>query len=162
MSTLCLYADGMAESGILSSHDWRFWDTWMRAQRLLNREFDRSLQLELGLSKAEFSVLVSLESAPEGRSRVSELAASLDWDKGRVAHQLSRMESRGLLARTETGAAGRRTGIELTHAGRDMARRAIRLHSRNISRLVLTHLTEEERTAIAEWSSRVAHDLGAT
>lgn len=132
----------------------------MRAQRLLNRQFDRSLQQALGLSKAEFSVLVTLEAAPSARLRVSELAAALDWDKGRVAHQLSRMEARGLLARQETGSAGRRTGVELTAEGVDAARRAIRLHSDNVRRLALDRLTPEERTVIEGWSTRVTQSFG--
>jgi len=151
----------MAELGSLGPEDWAFWDTWMRAQRLLTREFDRSLQRTLGLSKAEFSVLVTLEAAPDGRMRVGELATVLDWDKGRVAHQLTRMESRGLLAPHETSASGRRVGVELTAAGRGMARRAIRHHSDNIRRLALTQLSREERTAIGEWSARLIDDLTA-
>lgn len=151
----------MAELGSLTVQDWSFWNSWMRAQRLLNRQFDRSLQQTLGLSKAEFSILVTLDDSPEGQARVSELATALDWDKGRVAHQLSRMETRGLLTRHETGATGRRTSVGLTPEGRDAARRAIRLHSDNIRRLALEPLTPEERTAVENWSSRIVQDLGA-
>ena len=127
----------------------------MRAQRLLTREFDRSLQQALGLSKAEFSVLVTLDAAPEGRMRVGELAAALDWDKGRVAHQLTRMEARELLSREESGASGRRTGVGLTDAGHNAARRAVRLHSENVQRLAIDRLTSSERTAIGNWSKRL-------
>jgi DNA-binding MarR family transcriptional regulator len=150
----------MAELGSLTAEEWAFWDAWVRAQRLLNREFDRELRRELALSKAEFGVLVTLEAAPERRMRVGELAGVLDWEKGRVAHQLTRMESRGLLTRNEEGAAGRRTSVELTAPGRDAARRAIRLHSDNIRRLVLDRLTPAERTAMSSLSSRLIGDLG--
>ncbi|GAB3914204.1 MarR family transcriptional regulator [Microlunatus endophyticus] len=151
----------MAELGVLTEQDWEFWDAWVRSQRLLNREFDRALQQELALSKADFSVLVTLEAAPEGRKRVGEVAEALDWDKGRVAHQLTRMESRCLLAREEDGAPGRRTGVRLTATGWEAARRAVRLHSENVRRLVLDRLAPEERAAIAAMSCRVIRDLDA-
>ncbi|MEV7042419.1 MarR family winged helix-turn-helix transcriptional regulator [Amycolatopsis sp. NPDC051061] len=138
----------MAEMG---SADWAFWDTWMRAQRLLVRELDRGLQRDCGISKAEFGVLMTLS----GPMRVGELADALDWEKSRVAHLLTRMENRGLVARTEDGASGRRTGVELTDEGRRTAERATRAHGANIRRLVLDRLPPEQAAAIGAWSEQV-------
>src|SRR5262245_19158510 len=101
----------------LSPEEWAYWDTWMRAQRLLTRQLERHLQEDCGISKAEFSVLVTLSQAPGAEMRVGELAESLDWEKSRVSHLLTRMETRGFVARTQSGASGRRTGIGLTTAG---------------------------------------------
>jgi DNA-binding MarR family transcriptional regulator len=141
----------------MSSEDWAFWDTWMRAQRLLVRELDRGLQRDCGISKAEFSVLVRLKQP----MRVGELANALDWEKSRVAHLLTRMEHRGLVARTEDGATGRRTGIELTEEGRRTAERATRAHGGNIRRHVLDELTPEQAAAIRDWSEQVTGRLDA-
>jgi DNA-binding MarR family transcriptional regulator len=141
----------------MSSEDWAFWDTWMRAQRLLVRELDRGLQRDCGISKAEFSVLVRLKQP----MRVGELATALDWEKSRVAHLLTRMENRGLVARTEDGATGRRTGIELTEEGRRTAERATRAHGGNIRRHVLDELTPEQAAAIRDWSEQVVGRLDA-
>ena len=69
----------MAETRPLEPEEWGFWDTWMRAQRLLTRELDRGLQRDCGISKAEFSVLVTLWQAPGRQMRVGELSESLDW-----------------------------------------------------------------------------------
>ena len=52
---------------------------WMRAQRLLAQEVDRCLQRDFGISKAEFSVLVTLRQAPGREMRVGDLAESLSW-----------------------------------------------------------------------------------
>jgi DNA-binding MarR family transcriptional regulator len=141
----------------LTSAEWEFWGTWMQAHQLLMREVDRALQRDCGISKAEFSVLVTLRDGP---MRVTDLAASLDWEKARVAHQLTRMERRGLLERNESGAAGRRTGIALTAAGRDVADRAVLGHGATIRRLALDHLPPPHRTAIGEWSRAVVEELG--
>lgn len=45
---------------MLDPAEWEFWDTWMRAYRLLVRELDRGLQRDCGISKAELSVLMTL------------------------------------------------------------------------------------------------------
>src|ERR1700761_38167 len=102
----------------LAPEQWALWNSWMQAQRLLTRELDRVLQRDYGISKAEFSVLVTLHQAPGGRLRVGELAESLDWEKSRVAHLLTRMENRELVERTENESSGRRSGIGLTAQGR--------------------------------------------
>jgi DNA-binding MarR family transcriptional regulator len=143
----------------LEPAEWEFWDTWMRAQRLLVRELDQGLQRDCGISKAEFSVLVVLRRTPDERVRVGELADALDWEKSRVSHLLTRMENRGLVARTEDGAGGRRTGVGLTEQGRRVAESATRAHGRNIRRHVLDRLGPEQAATIRAWSEQVVGSL---
>ena len=135
----------------MSPGDWAFWDTWMRAQRLVLRELDQGLQRDCGISKAEFSVLVTLRRP----MRVGELADALGWEKSRVSHLLTRMENRGLVARIEDGVTGRRTGIELTDEGRRTAERARLAHGANIRRLVLDRLTPDQAAGIRSWSEHL-------
>ncbi|WP_290056480.1 MarR family winged helix-turn-helix transcriptional regulator [Amycolatopsis solani] len=151
----------MADAASLSTEEWAFWDAWMRAQRLLAGEVDRVLQRDFGISKAEFSILVTLRAVPGGRLRVTELAGSLGWEKSRVAHQLTRMERRGLLERSEAGAAGRRTGIALKPSGEEVVERAIRGHARTIRRLALDRLSAEQIAAIGAWSNDLIDHLAA-
>src|SRR4051812_33421309 len=113
----------MVKPRTLEPEEWALWNTWMQAQRLLARELDRCLQRDFGISKAEFSVLVTLHQAPGGQLRVGELAESLGWEKSRVSHQLTRMENRELVARTENESGGRRIGIGLTAKGHSVADR---------------------------------------
>ncbi|HZE37975.1 MAG TPA: MarR family winged helix-turn-helix transcriptional regulator [Stackebrandtia sp.] len=149
----------MTETASLSPEEWMFWDEWMQAQRLLTKEVDRTLQRDFGISKAEFSILVMLRAATGGQMRVTDLAGSLDWEKGRVAHQLTRMERRGLLERTEAGAAGRRTGIMLTPSGADVVERAIHGHAANIRRFAFDRLSPEQTAAISAWSKGLISQL---
>ncbi|HVV21173.1 MAG TPA: MarR family winged helix-turn-helix transcriptional regulator [Pseudonocardiaceae bacterium] len=144
----------MAETRSLEPDEWEFWDTWMRAQRLLARELERGLQRDCDISKAEFSVLVTLWRDSGREMRVSELSESLDWDKGRVSHQLTRMENRGFVTRTRYGSDGRRAGIALTAEGRRAAQHAILVHAGNIRRHVLDPLTPEQASVIRAWSER--------
>lgn len=127
----------------------------MRAQRLLARELERGLQRDCGISKAEFSVLVTLWQAAGREMRVGELSESLDWDKSRVSHQLTRMEKRGFVERSEYGVDGRRAGIGLTAEGRRAAQSAILVHGANVRRHALNSLTAEQASAIRAWSERL-------
>ncbi|MFC5910595.1 MarR family winged helix-turn-helix transcriptional regulator [Streptacidiphilus monticola] len=149
----------MTEARPMDAEDWEFWDTWMRAQRLLARELERGLQRDCDISKAEFSVLVTLWQAVGRELRVGELSESLGWDKSRVSHQLTRMEKRGLVKRTQYGADGRRAGIGLTSEGRRAAQSAILVHGGNIRRHFLDSLTPEQASAIRAWSEQTADRL---
>src|SRR3954462_11674800 len=147
------YDPAMARGGSLEPAEWELWHSWTRAQNLLVRELDRGLQRDCGISKTEYSVLMTLHRA-DGRSlRVGELAEALAWEKSRVAHQLTRMENRGLVERT--GAGGRRTGIGLTAEGRRVVEDAVRVHSGNIRRLFLDPLTAEQTAAVRTWSGHL-------
>lgn len=143
----------------LNPSEWELWHTWMQAQRLLVLELDRCLQRDYGISKAEFSVLVTLHQTPEGRMRVGELASSLGWDKSRVSHQLSRMEARSLVTPTTNDSSTRRIGIELTETGRAAASKAIEGHGANIRRLFFDTLTPDQAAVIQEWSRETAGRL---
>jgi DNA-binding MarR family transcriptional regulator len=145
----------MTETRSLEPEEWEFWDTWMRAQRLLARELERGLQRDCGISKAEFSVLVTLWQTPGREMRVGELSEALDWDKSRVSHQLTRMEKRGFVERSQYGADGRRAGIGLTAEGRRAAQSAIFVHGANVRRHALNSLTAEQASVIRSWSERV-------
>jgi DNA-binding MarR family transcriptional regulator len=142
----------MAEPRPLEPEQWDLWHTWMQAHRLLTRQLDRDLQRAYGISKAEFSVLVTLHRTPGGQMRVGELAESLDWEKSRVAHQLTRMENRELVIRTGHESNGRRTGIGLTADGRNAVEKALEGHGDNIRRYFFEALTPEQAAAIHEWS----------
>jgi DNA-binding MarR family transcriptional regulator len=149
----------MAPPRTLEPEQWQLWHTWMQAHRLLSRELDRDLQREYGISKAEFSVLVTLHQSPGGELRVGELAEALDWDKSRVAHQLTRMENRGLINRTDSESNGRRVGVSLTPEGRSAAENAILGHGENIRRYFFEALTPDQAAAIHEWSRQTVERI---
>jgi DNA-binding MarR family transcriptional regulator len=137
----------------LSPEEQEFWHRWMSAQRQLTVEIDRRLQRRFGVSKAEFSVLVTLLGAAAGEMRVVELAGSLDWDKSRVAHQLTRMEARGFVDRVESGAQGRRTGVRLTREGRRLAEQTLTEHAAAVREIFFDAVTAAQLEAIGSWST---------
>lgn len=151
----------MAEPRTLAAEQWELWRMWMQAHRLLQRELDRDLQRDHGISKAEFSVLVTLYETCGGEMRVGELAESLGWEKSRVAHQLTRMENRELVDRTDHESNGRRAGIRLTSKGRSAAQSAIVGHGTNIRRHFFEALTSDQAEAIHAWSRQTIDRIEA-
>ena len=107
-------------------------------------------------------MLVTLHQAPGGQLRVGELAESLDWEKSRVAHQLTRMEHRELVSRTDNESNGRRAGISLTAKGRSAVDDAILGHADNIRRYFFEALTPDQAAAIHEWSRRTVDRIEST
>src|SRR6185369_9061732 len=81
-------------------------------------EQDWQLQRDAGISQADFSVLIRLSESNGQRLRTGELAELLAWEKSRVSHQVTRMEARDLLERTECDTDGRGTWVGLTDEGR--------------------------------------------
>nr|BFE58969.1 hypothetical protein GCM10020063_034950 [Dactylosporangium thailandense] len=91
--------------------------------------------------------------------RVGALAETLDWEKSRVAHMLTRMEGRGLVDREQDGAPGRRTGVGLTAEGRRVARAAVDGHAGNIRRQFFDALTPEQAAVLGAWSEQTVARL---
>lgn len=141
-------------SRALSSNDWDLWHSWQEAQRTVTAEIDRSLQAEVGISKAEFSILRTLATEPDATLRVGDLGAALRWEKSRVSHLLSRMESRDLVDRIEGGAPGRRTAVTLSLHGRSVIQAALRVHEESVRHLFIDRLSPEQAAAIRTWSTQ--------
>ncbi|WP_181427444.1 MarR family winged helix-turn-helix transcriptional regulator [Curtobacterium sp. MCPF17_011] len=142
----------MAEPLPLQPEEWGFWHGFLRAYDDLCRELERELQRDFGISKAEFSVLTAVDEARGGQLRIGQLAEVLGWDKGRVAHQVSRMEGKGLMAAIQTGPSGRRTGVTLTAAGVSKLHDSRQGHGTNVRRLFLDALTPAQSEVLREWS----------
>src|SRR4051794_35130691 len=114
--------DGVATERL--THDelvvWRsLIDTTAELRRLLGAQLQ-----ELGVSSAEYAVLLALTEAPRGGLRSSELADAMDWERSRLSHQLGRMERRGLLRREDCPGDNRGAIVVITDDGTSALRRA--------------------------------------
>lgn len=141
----------------LTPAEWDLWHSWMEAQHIVVTDVDRSLQAEAGISKAEFSILRTLGSAPDAPLRVGDLGAALRWEKSRVSHLLTRMENRDLVERIEDGAPGRRTAVTPSANGLKVLEAALSVHERSVARLFFDRVTSEQLVAIRAWSEQTTH-----
>lgn len=145
----------MATGSEISEQEWGLWRGFVTMHRHLSRELDRQLQRDAGISQADFIVLGRLSEASDRRLRTGELAELLAWEKSRVSHQVTRMEARGLVERTECDTDGRGTWVGVTAEGRRTLIASTRDHAAKIKELFFDELTDQERTALHDLTRRV-------
>lgn len=139
----------------LSADAQHLWRRWLRLNALLPAVLQRELQADAGLSLPDFEVLVQLTDTPEERVRVTDLARELNWERSRVSHHVTRMESRGLVKRSECREDGRGAWVVLTGKGRAAIERAAPGHAATVRRLIFDDLAPTEMTVLDGLIDRV-------
>jgi DNA-binding MarR family transcriptional regulator len=127
----------------MTSAELRVWRSLIDTTADLRRILGAQLQ-ESDLSPADYAVLLALSEAAGHSLRSSQLAASMDWERSRVSHQLGRMERRGLVRRDSCATDSRGAVASLTPEGADVFRRASSPHLRAIKRNFADALTLEQ------------------
>jgi DNA-binding MarR family transcriptional regulator len=139
----------------VAPEDWAVWRLYFASGRRLVAELDRRLQADVGISHPEYTVLLSLNEAPERQLRTGELAHLLAWEKSRVSHQVARMEARRLVERTACETDGRGTWVTITAEGRRLLLRAMRDHADAIRELFFDRLSDDELASLRAASIRM-------
>jgi DNA-binding MarR family transcriptional regulator len=137
------------------------WRGFLDMQARLFAQLNRDLQDQSGISSADFAVLVELSEHPAGRMRVLELARALRWEKSRLSHQLTRMQQRGLIERSNCTDDRRGAWIVLTARGRDTVEEAAPAHVEAVRRYLFDVLTAEQVDTLAAVSRAVVDRLAA-
>ena len=121
----------------------------------LDRTLERQLQSSGDISAADYQVLIALFELPDKQIRARELSAQIGWEKSRLSHQVTRMEKRGLLERTECDTDARGTWIGLTPAGSRAILSAMRGHQTAIRQYFFDVLSTDEQETLKQASLRV-------
>lgn len=124
------------------------WRAFLAMRSQLDVLLGRELQEQSGLSNADFSVLVQLSEHPEAQMRVLELARALQWEKSRLSHQLTRMQQRGLVERSNCAEDRRGAWIRLTAQGRSAVEAAAPRHVESVRRYLFDVLSAEQVDAL--------------
>ncbi|MFE2048332.1 MarR family winged helix-turn-helix transcriptional regulator [Streptomyces sp. NPDC059459] len=131
------------------------WDSFIRMQEKLIGRLSRRVQIDSGLSAADYVVLVSLTERGTGRMRFLDLAKLVEWEKSRMSHQVTRMAKRGLVAREECPDDGRGAFIVATPAGYEAIEEAAPQHVEHVRRLFIDALTPNQLNTLGRLSQRV-------
>jgi DNA-binding MarR family transcriptional regulator len=145
----------MTEVSRISANEWDVWRTFTTMRRQLDLALEQQLQRDAGISRPDFEVLITIFEAPERQLRVRELVDRLGWEKSRVSHQVTRMERRGLVERSECDTDGRGSWVGLTHNGRRAVLGSMRDHASTIRRYFFDVLTPDELETVSATSHRV-------
>jgi MarR family transcriptional regulator, organic hydroperoxide resistance regulator len=99
----------------------------------------RPLLDPLGLTHPQYLVMLALwdhyKSESDRPLSVKEIAAALQLDSATLSPMLKRLEAVGLITRTRSAADERATDVELTKAGIQLRRRALKIPPAVIDRL---------------------------
>jgi DNA-binding MarR family transcriptional regulator len=98
------------ESHLATGDEWEaaaLWTLWKRVHEVVRGSVIADVTAVAQVSDSELGVLVHLDIAG-GVLRQNALAAATGWDRTRLSHLLTRMESRGYLARRKVAG-----GVEL-------------------------------------------------
>ncbi|GAA3730834.1 MarR family transcriptional regulator [Leifsonia bigeumensis] len=145
----------MSEVSEVTREEWAVWRKFYAMRRQLDRALEDQLQRDAGISGPDYEILLALFESPQRRLRSRDLTARIGWEKSRISHQVTRMEARGLVERSECEDDLRGTWIELTTQGRRAVLGAMREHTTAIRGLFFDVLTPEELSSLQAVSERV-------
>jgi DNA-binding MarR family transcriptional regulator len=139
----------------VTAEEWQVWRTFYTMRRQLDRALENQLQADAGISGPDYEILLALFSAPDKQLRSRDLAEVIGWEKSRISHQVTRMESRGLLERRECEDDLRGTWVGMTSEGRKAALGAMRKHNETVRSLFFDVLDADELAALSRASEKV-------
>lgn len=148
----------MPETRWLSRDEEEAWFAYILFSRQLAAGMERQLAGS-GVSGADYQMLAPLAEAGSAGMRPRDLGYSAGWDRSRLAHQLGRMEKRGLVTREPATGDGRGTLVHITAAGQDALRKAAPGHIDWVRENFLSLLTPAERRMLVGLSKRVMAKL---
>ena len=131
----------------LNADEQRAWRSTVNLSQLLMRQLDRDLNAH-GLNGRDYEILVELSEAKDLRLRMTELADATSQSRSRLSHQISRMESRGLVRRDDCEGDKRGTFAVLTKAGVEAIERVAPHHVDNVRRHFIDRLTADQQEEI--------------
>jgi DNA-binding MarR family transcriptional regulator len=134
----------------LSEDERTAWVRLVAVVELLPGVLDSQLRRDAGLTNFEYYVLAMLSEAPSRTLRMSALAARTNATLPRLSHVVSRLEERGLVARTACPGDGRATNASLTDHGWRTIEEAAPGHVANVRRHVVDALTPEQIAQLTE------------
>ena len=97
-------------------------DTWLKFRAVVELYpglLDAQLRRDSQLTHMEYQVLAMLSEVPDRTLRMTALAARTNGSLTRMSHVVTRLEQRGIVARSACALDGRATNVTLTDAGHD-------------------------------------------
>ena len=139
------------EARWLNDEEQALWRLILAGMRKIDRVMDDTLQGGSDLSSSEFAVLVTLSEADDHSLRLRALCGSLDWDRSRTSHQITRMERRGLVTKRRSEGDARGVEVSLTEEGTRRLESAAPDHVESVRRIVFDHMTPEQREPLRQF-----------
>lgn len=118
------------------------WRTHLDVSRLLMHQLEKDLQ-PFDLTMNDYEILVNLSESDGQRMRMSDLAAATLQSKSRLSHQITRMESAGLVRRENCESDRRGLFAVLTETGAETMHKVAPYHVASVRKHFMNLLTPE-------------------
>ncbi|MBD0736558.1 MarR family winged helix-turn-helix transcriptional regulator [Streptomyces sp. CBMA29] len=158
METVTAEAEGA--TAWLTEDEQHAWRIHLDVSRLLMYQLERDLQ-SFGLTNNDYEILVNLSEAEERRLRMSDLARSTLQSKSRLSHQITRMESAGLVRRENCESDRRGLYAVLTDQGWATMRQVAPRHVAAVRAHFIDLITPEDLATYRRALAPVADHLRA-
>ncbi|MFJ4832018.1 MarR family winged helix-turn-helix transcriptional regulator [Streptomyces sp. NPDC088747] len=135
------------------------WDSFIRMQETLIGRLSRRVQADSGMSASDYLVLASLTERGAGRMRLLDLAQTVEWEKSRMSHQVTRMTKRGLLVKEDCPDDGRGAFVVVTAAGYKAIEDAAPMHVEHVRRLFIDALPPGELSTLGLISKKISDHM---
>jgi DNA-binding MarR family transcriptional regulator len=139
----------------LSAAELAAWRGLLRAHSALVHDLDAELRASHDLSLHEYEVLLMLGHAPEGRMRMSDLAAAVLLSQSGLTRLVDRLVRAGAVERTRCEDDRRGLNAELTPAGRVRLERARPTHLAGVRSRFLDRFDEADLGVLAGFWERI-------
>ncbi|MDX2852149.1 MULTISPECIES: MarR family winged helix-turn-helix transcriptional regulator [Streptomycetaceae] len=144
----------------LTADEQRTWRIHLEVSKLLTHQLERDLQ-PFGLTYNDYEILVNLSESSEHRMRMSDLARATLQSKSRLSHQISRMETAGLVRRENCESDRRGLFAVLTEDGWETMRKVAPHHVAAVREHFIDLLPAEDLAALRRALNPVADHLRA-
>ncbi|MBO7748729.1 MarR family transcriptional regulator [Paenibacillus sp. MWE-103] len=141
------------EKNVLNEEEMRIWHLWKGSFQSIFGRVIKEMSSHTGLSEGDYGVLDRLVLNGDGSLRQQELADSMDWDKSRLSHHLTRMEKRRLVARNPLDT-DRGVQVIITSAGKSALDQARPVVAKAIRQYFLEQLTDQDMESITRMAER--------
>jgi DNA-binding MarR family transcriptional regulator len=131
------------------------WHRLLKVSSHTLRALDVELDLHHRLSVSEFDVLITLDNAPDGSYRMTDLARAVMLSSGGLTRLVGRLEQQGLVRRDLDPADARSFHASLTEQGCRRLAEARLTHDAVIERILATPLSEQDLAELALVLGRV-------
>jgi DNA-binding MarR family transcriptional regulator len=135
----------------------RAWRTLRLVYEQIARRLAAALASECALTHNEFDVLHYLRSHPDEEVRLTALLEAAALSQPALSRLVTRLESRGLLARAGVEEDGRVCVVALTDAGAALADRAVAIHARTVHEALTDKLSPADQSALLQTLNRISH-----
>ncbi|MFI9270361.1 MarR family winged helix-turn-helix transcriptional regulator [Kitasatospora sp. NPDC052896] len=142
----------------LTAREQRLWRAHLEVSKLLEYQLSRELQPH-NLAINDYEILVVLSESPQRRMRMTDLATATLQSKSRLSHQITRMESAGLVLRQECPGDRRGLYAHLTDQGWETLRKVAPDHVRSVRAHFVDLFDHDQIDAMYEALAPIAEHL---